>query len=123
MAVGNVGIAARLQKEARTTSPLKIFLSRYFYFSMSLLMTGLVVWGFSHTVVQNLFQAKPAKPLLLWLHGVAFSAWMVLFIVQSGLIRIRKVSIHRTLGWFGAALATLMVGLGLAVAVYLTRGT
>ncbi len=50
MAVGNVGIAARLQKEARTTSPLKIFLSRYFYFSMSLLMTGLVVWGFSHTV-------------------------------------------------------------------------
>jgi len=121
MAVGNMGIAARLQKEASTTSPIKTFLSRYFYFSMSLVMTGFVVWGFSHTVVQNLFKAKPEKPLLLWIHGAAFSAWMVLFIVQSGLIRIRKVSIHRTLGWVAAALATVMVVLGLAVAVYLTR--
>jgi FtsH-binding integral membrane protein len=121
MAVGNVGFAARLQKETTTASPLKTFLSRYFYFSMSLLMTLVVVWGFSHTVDQNLFHAKPAKPLLLWMHGAAFSTWMVFFIAQSALVRVRKVSIHRTLGWFGAALATLMVGLGLAVAVYLSR--
>ncbi len=121
MAVGNVGIATRLQKETTAMTPLKSFLSRYFYFSMSLVMSAVVVWGFSHTVVQNLFKAKPAKPLLLWVHGAAFSAWMVLFIAQSGLIRLRKVSIHRTLGWFGAALATVMVVLGLAVAVYLTR--
>ena len=121
MAVGNMGIAVRLQKETSTASPLKTFLSRYFYFSMSLVMTVLIVWGFSHTVVPNLFRAKPAKPLLLWIHGAAFSAWMVLFIVQSGLVRIRKVSIHRTLGWFGAALAATMFVLGLAVAVYLSR--
>lgn len=121
MAVGNVGIAARLQKESSAASPLRTFLSRYFYFSMSLVMTGLVVWGFSHTVGPNLFHAKPAKPLLLWMHGAAFSTWMVLFIAQSGLVRIRKVSIHRTLGWFGAALAATMFALGLAVAVYLSR--
>ena len=121
MAVGNVGFAARLQKEVSTTSPLKSFLSRYFYFSMSLVMTGLIVWGFSHTVVPNLFRATPAKPLLLWMHGAAFSTWMVLFIVQSGLVRIRKVSIHRTLGWFGAALAATMFTLGLSVAVYMSR--
>jgi FtsH-binding integral membrane protein len=121
MAVGSVGFAARLQKETTAKSQLKNFLSRYFYFGMSLVMTVLVVWGFSHTVGQNLFHAKPAKPLLLWMHGAAFSTWMVLFIAQSGLVRIRKVSIHRALGWFGAALAAGMVVLGLAVAVYLTR--
>ncbi len=121
MAVGNVGFAARLQKETTAMTPLKSFLSRYFYFSMSLVMTGLVVWGFSHTVDQNLFHAKPAKPLLLWMHGAAFSTWMVFFIAQSALVRVRKVSIHRTLGWFGAALAALMVVLGLTVAVYMTR--
>jgi hypothetical protein len=121
MAVGNMGLATRLQKEATTTSPLKSFLSRYFYFSMSLMMTVLVVWGFSHTVGQNLFHAKPAKPLLLWMHGAAFSTWMVFFIAQSALVRVRKVSVHRTLGWFGAALAASMVGLGLGVAVYLSR--
>ena len=121
MAVGNVGIAARLQKEASTTSPFKSFLSRYFYFSMSLVMAGLVVWGFSHTVDQNLLHAKPARPMLLWMHGAAFSTWMVFFIAQSALVRVRKVSIHRTLGWFGAALAALMVGLGFTVTVFMTR--
>jgi hypothetical protein len=121
MAVGNVGFAARLQKETTAATPLKSFLSRYFYLSMSLVMSGLVVWGFSHTVDQNLFHAKPAKPLLLWMHGAAFSTWMVFFIAQSALVRVRKVSVHRTLGWFGAALAALMVGLGFAVAVYMSR--
>jgi len=121
MAVGNMGIAARLQREESTTSRLKIFLSRYFYFSMSLVMTGIVIWGFSHTVDQNLLHAKPAKPLLLWMHGAAFSTWMLFFIAQSGLVRIRKVSLHRALGWFGAALAATMVVLGCMVTVIMTR--
>jgi len=121
MAVGNVGLAASLQKETTTTSPLKSFLSRYFYLSMSWVMTAVVVWGFSHTVVQNLFRAQPTRPWLLWTHGVAFSTWMVFFIAQSTLVRVRRVSIHRALGWFGAALATLMVVLGFTVAVYMTR--
>jgi len=121
MAVGNMGIAARLQKEASTTSPLRSFLSRYFYFSMSLIMTFVVAWGFSRTVDQNLLHAKPGRPLLLWMHGAAFSTWMVFFIAQSGLVRIRKVSIHRALGWFGAALASLMVVLGCTVMVVMTR--
>src|SRR5580704_2570288 len=109
MAVGNVGFATRLQKETTTASPLKSFLSRYFYFSMSLVMAGLVMWGFSRTVDANLLHAKPARPLLLWMHGAAFSTWIVFFIAQSALIRLRKVSVHRTLGWFGAGLATVMV--------------
>lgn len=121
MAVGNVGFAARLEKETTLKTQLKNFLGRYFYFSMSLVMTVLIVWGFSHTVGQNLFHAKPAKPLLLWMHGAAFSTWMVFFIAQSALVRVRKVSVHRTLGWFGAALAATMLTLGLAVAVYMTR--
>ncbi len=121
MAVGNVGFAARLEKETSTTTQLKRFLGRYFYLCMSLLMAGLVVWGFSHTVDQNLFHAKPARPLLLWMHGAAFSTWVLFFIAQSMLVRVRKVSVHRTLGWFGAGLATLMVGLGLTVTVVMTR--
>jgi hypothetical protein len=121
MAVGSVGVATRLTKETTAMTPLKRFLSRYFYFSMSLAMAGLVVWGFSHTIGANLFHAKPAKPLLLWMHGAAFSTWVVFFIAQSALVRVRKVSVHRAIGWFGAGLAALMVVLGLAVAVYMTR--
>jgi hypothetical protein len=41
--------------------------------------------------------------------------------VQSGLVRIRKVSVHRLLGWFGAALAATMVVLGCIITVIMAR--
>lgn len=121
MAVGNVGFAARLEKETGARTQLKRFLGRYFYLGMSLVLAGLVVWGFSHTVDANLFHANPPRPLLLWMHGAAFSTWVLFFIAQSTLIRVRNVSVHRTLGWFGTGLAAAMVGLGLTIAVVMAR--
>ncbi len=104
-----------------TTSPLKAFLSKYFYFSMSLVFAALVVWGFSRTVNDNLFHASPPRPFLLWIHGAAFSLWVGFFIAQSTLVRVHKVSWHRFLGWFGAGLATVMVPLGFTIAVIMAR--
>ena len=121
MTTANVGLAARFEKETSAKAQLKTFLGRYFYFCMSLVMAGLVVWGFSRTVDASLFHAKPPRPLLLWIHGAAFSTWIVFFIAQSALVRVRKVSLHRALGWFGAGLATVMVGLGFTIAVVMTR--
>lgn len=121
MATGTAAVPARIRKEASTTNQFKRFLSRYFYLCMSLVMAALVVWGFSRTVNTSLFHANPPRPLLLWIHGAAFSTWIVFFIVQSALVRVRKVSVHRFLGWFGAGLATLMVALGFTIAVVMTR--
>ncbi|MGA9565414.1 MAG: hypothetical protein WBS19_07820 [Candidatus Korobacteraceae bacterium] len=118
-AAGQAVLTAK--KESSTTLQVKTFLNRYFYFCMSLAMTGLVVWGFSRTVNDNLFHAAPPRPFLLWIHGAAFSTWMVFFIAQSGLVRIHKVSVHRLLGWFGAGLAALMVPLGFTIAVIMAR--
>jgi len=119
VAVGNVGFTGRSQTSV--TRGFKTFLGRYFYFCMALLMAGLVVWGFSRTVDARLLHAKPPRPLLLWFHGAAFSAWIVLFMAQSALVRLRKVSVHRTLGWFGAALAATMVVSGFIVSVVMLR--
>jgi hypothetical protein len=121
MAVGNTAVAQRVDETVGTTNELKSFLSRYFYLCMSLVMAGLVVWGFSRTVDRNLVHANPTRPWLLWMHAAAFSTWVILFIAQSVLVRVRKVSIHRFLGWFGAGLATVMVPLGVRVAVVMTR--
>jgi hypothetical protein len=121
MAVGNAGLAARLEREAVTPNQFKTFLRRYFYFCMSLVMTGLIVAGFSRTVETNLFHATPPRPLLLWIHGTAFSCWMAFFILQSALVRVSKVSVHRLIGWFGAALAATMVVLGSTITVVMTR--
>ena len=71
---------------------------RYFYFFFSLVVAGIVVTGFSRSVDQNLFHAAPPRPVLLWIHGAAFSGWVVFFILQSALVRVRKVTVHRTPG-------------------------
>jgi hypothetical protein len=94
---------------------------RYFYFAMSLLLASIVVWGFSRSVDHNLIHAAPARPLLLWIHGAAFSAWVVFYIFQSALVRTRNVKWHRFFGWFGTGLAAVMVPLGVTIAVIMAR--
>jgi hypothetical protein len=121
VAIGNVGLAARIEKEASTTKQIKPFLGRYFYLCTSLVLAALVILRFSRTANATLFHANPPRPLLLWIHGAAFSTWMVFFIAQTALVRARKVSVHRLLGWFGAGLAAVMVVLGFTIAVVMAR--
>jgi hypothetical protein len=94
---------------------------KYFYFTMGLLAAAIVVWGFSHTVDQNLLHAAPPRPLLLWFHGAAFSGWIAFFIFQSGLVRTHNVKWHRFFGWFGVALGIVMVPLGIATSIVMGR--
>lgn len=96
-------------------------IDKYFYFTMSLLVAAIVVWGFSHTVNQNLIHATPPRPLLLWFHGAAFSGWVLFFIFQSTLVRTHNVKWHRFFGWFGAALGAAMPPLGVATAIVMGR--
>ena len=96
-------------------------LDKYFYFAMSLLIAAIVVAGFSRTVNQNLFHPAVPRPFLLWIHAAAFTLWIVFFILQSALVRVRKVKVHRLLGWFGAALAAVMVPLGFTIAIVMGR--
>ncbi len=100
---------------------LSTFLKKYFYFCMSIFFALIVVAGFSRTVDGNLFHPPVPRPLILWVHAAAFSLWILFFILQSGLVRIRKVSTHRFLGWFGAALAAFMVPLGVTTGIVMAR--
>ena len=92
-------------------------LDRYFYFAMSLLSAAAVVAGFSQTVDEQLLHPNIAPPRILWVHGVTFSAWILIFILQSALVRTRNVKWHRTIGWVAAAIAAFMVPLGVATAI------
>jgi hypothetical protein len=92
-------------------------LDRYFYFAMSLVIAGIVVWGFSHSVDANLFHPAVPRPILLWIHGIAFSSWVVFYIAQSALVRTHNVRIHRALGWVGVGLGACMVPLGITIAL------
>lgn len=97
------------------------WIGKYFYLCMSLLIAAVVVYGFSQTVENKLIHANPRRPILLWVHAVLFSSWVAFYITQSVLARIRKVKLHRTLGWAGAALGTSMVVVGPWVAVVMAQ--
>ena len=107
--------------EVSVANRLRTAVATYFYFFMSLLIAGVVVYGFSHTVDHFLIHAVPVRPWILYMHGAVFSGWVVLFIVQSALVRVRKVQIHRTLGWFGVGLGTIIPVLGLSTAITMDR--
>ncbi len=96
-------------------------LDKYFYFAMSLLFAAIVVVGFSRTADRNLFHPAVPRPFLLWIHAAAFTLWIVFFILQSALVRVRKVKLHRFLGWFGVGLAAVMVPLGFIIAILMGR--
>jgi hypothetical protein len=96
-------------------------LDRYFYFGMSLLIAAVVIYGFGHTVDHYLIHATPIRPWILYLHAIVFSGWVLFFILQSTLIRTHKVSIHRTIGWFGVALGVMIPILGLSTAFTMDR--
>lgn len=120
MGIENASLAAVIANNARATSPLKTFLSRYFYLCASIVMAVLSVWAFSHTVDARLLHANPPRPLLLWFHAVALLG-LDCAVHRTVCPSARKVRVHRMLGWFGAALAAAMVFSGFIVSVVMLR--
>jgi hypothetical protein len=96
-------------------------LAKYFYLFMSLLIAAVVVYGFSFTMGKRLFHPTSAPPTVLYFHAAIFYGWLMFFILQSALVRARKVKLHRALGWFGAALGVLMVLVGTYTAIHMTN--
>jgi hypothetical protein len=104
-----------------TTSGLSTTLDKYFYFLMSLLVAGTVVYGFSFTVGTRLIHPSSPRPTILYFHAALFTGWLVFFIVQSALVRTRNVKVHRKLGWFGLALGVAIPIVGITTAIVMTR--
>lgn len=77
--------------------------------------------GFARTYYLKTYTGTPALSPLVHLHGIVFSAWIVLFVVQTSLVAVRRTDVHRRLGVAGGALAVLMIVVGLMTAVAAAR--
>ncbi len=86
---------------------------RIFYPSMCILIL-LTVWlGFSKTYyAAGMVRANLPAPII-HVHAVVFTLWLLTLIVQTGLVSVKKVQLHRKLGLWGFGLAALMVIIGL----------
>lgn len=97
---------------------------RLFYSGMAVAMGLTVFAGFASTYYLRLFAGGPKATLskgpftaLVHVHGALFTAWVLLFIVQTTLVASRRVAVHRRLGVAGAVLATAMVVAGTSIAI------
>lgn len=91
--------------------------TRYFYVGMALAIAITVFVGFSRTYFLKLHYGGPPLDLLRHTHGLVFTSWVLLFVVQTTLVAGRRIHIHRRLGILGAVLAMLVVLLGTMTAI------
>ena len=94
---------------------------RLFHAGMAVAFLLTAVAGFGPTYFFKPVHPSPPLSLLLHVHAMVFTAWLILVIVQTGLVRADRVDVHKRLGIFGALLAASMVVLGLSVAVDAAR--
>jgi len=97
---------------------------RLFYGGMAVAMGLTVFAGFASTYYLRFLTGGPKATLtngpftaLVHVHGALFTAWVLLFIVQTALVASRHVAVHRRLGVAGAALAAAMVVAGTLMAI------
>jgi len=88
-----------------------------FYPIFAIALALVVLAGFARTFYLRYWFEVPPLTVLLILHGVVFTAWMALFIVQTRLIAANRVRAHMRLGIAGVGVAALVVVLSLATVV------
>jgi hypothetical protein len=77
--------------------------------------------GFGPTYFLKGFYHTPPLTPLLHVHGLVFTSWLVLLLIQSALVAAHRVDLHKRLGIAGAVLAAAMIVLGLMTAVESAR--
>lgn len=87
---------------------------RRFYTGMAIAILVVVFVGFAQTFfLRPFFPDTPAPPERIFvLHGLLFSAWIALLIVQATLVRAGRTALHRRIGPWGGVLAAAMVVIG-----------
>jgi hypothetical protein len=90
-----------------------------FFPIMSLLLLAIVLKGFGpsfffrdRTSTEGGF-GSDGIPLYLIIHGLVMSTWMLLLVVQTGLVQTKNVKAHMTLGWAGLIVALLVIPTGI----------
>jgi hypothetical protein len=74
-----------------------------------------------HSFLPALQGNFPPAPPVVHLHAVVMVTWMVLLVTQAGLVSAGNVKLHRSLGTWGIAHATVVVLTGLSIQLIAAR--
>lgn len=82
---------------------------------------AIVFAGFARTFFLRFLFASPRMPGYLYVHGLLFSSWFVLFFIQSRLVASHRIGMHRRIGMLAAGLAVLAIPVSIGVAIHAGR--
>ena len=98
-----------------------------FYLGMAIAATAVVFGGFAPTYYLKSFAAvtqypgsapvSPSLPLLIRLHAMVSTTWLVLLLAQTTLVTAGRTDLHRRLGITGTVVAPLLAVLGVMTAI------
>jgi hypothetical protein len=94
---------------------------RRFFAGMALVVLLSTFLGFAPTYYLR-FALRPAHPIeplvpYVFIHGLLYSAWVLLFVAQTALVAAGRIDLHRRLGLTGVWLIAVMIPVGLMVAL------
>jgi hypothetical protein len=99
--------------------------ARYFFIAAAITMLTVMVAGFHPYYLRGEGMAgrtiSSQLTTLVFVHGAAMTAWLMLFLVQSLLVPARKLRIHMKLGWAGVSVAVVAASSGFMLAVESVR--
>ena len=85
---------------------------RMFYTGIAIAAALVVLVGFAPSYYLRDSDQLLPLPTYLRVHGLVFTMWMILCIVQTLLVAARQTDVHRAIGWVTAAIALVMVIVG-----------
>ncbi|MEO7597337.1 MAG: hypothetical protein ABIV50_00275, partial [Opitutus sp.] len=91
--------------------------SRLFHTGIALALLVTALAGFAPTYFLKAYYHAPLLSPILHLHGVVFTAWLVLLLAQSALVASHRVDLHKRLGIAAAMLAVIMMPVGTMTAI------
>lgn len=91
---------------------------RRLYLLVAISFPLIVLIGFARTYyLRDVFGFPPLPSLLVHVHGVLMSAWVLLFVAQVWFISSKRIRLHQKLGYFGVGLGLLILLVGFFTAV------
>lgn len=98
-------------------APRRLGIGRGIYTWAALVAVAIVFAGFARTYYLKGLYGAPELSGLVHVHGLIMTLWFTLFVVQVWLVGGKRVEVHRRLGYVGAILAAMVVGVGTLTAI------
>jgi hypothetical protein len=87
-----------------------------FFVGMAILLSSSVVLGFAKSYFFAGILQAPLRSTAVHIHGIVFSLWFIVFLMQTFLVLLQQVSLHRYLGPISYGVAGLVVLSGVQTA-------